>query len=861
MGRLQRSLSGKFASGDESLLASFLQMVLGEVDDSAAASDEQKTTDSVKSEEEEILEKKAKRFLTKCRETFKAKNQQIQVGGAGVTRAVTSLFTSLVWHSQSLREELDRYLAGSESSDVPEGVMQAFSTAESVRLQLTGDRQKWNNLEDKSSDCDPAEVVAEKARFLLKFSGLTKVQLRQDLRGKLQKQKKPGNVKRAGAGAVIGVGGGMRSEVMERHPSFRLVMEFVQDPAWTTDRVHQLLQQRVQYATAVSEVFLYVSEMTRIMSQHSSPFQIPLVLYFREMFTYQDRFARHYAHGLEGCGLDLEAKVRLAYYGLVRRLVGIFRDCDMSTLESKRVPACDFLKTCLLHLLDVDWQPYDLNFVVDMQLPQLYMAIAKETVKMRDLKTSNTCEEEELRQFDWSVKLFAEIKDDFSEWFSRNSCNEDKKELKMFVARFSDVLDVEISCDGCGVTLPGRRYRCLQCDDMDLCTSCFSSGVEPEEHRDDHEIVHLVYKCNRCQAFIVGTRIHCLVCEDFDLCLGCHIRQRFPAGHTDKHEVTKIPMVTLKTSQNSNSSLKTYIHQHVWMLYTSLTLTLSDLVYGGDAAAYVDSDYIKMAGVLQQQCVHQATMCLDHVTREVDGESEKMSSPDSRRDQTFAIHSQERIMGLLGAVMPSGDQRDRVPGVGYNFWTRDFLDRFLRVSRGDNGYELNTQHLALRLLGRLLACGGIKGAVEVDDAVHNSAASDDLSAQCEADPDAVQKQLPSSPVKSSPTSSPTKLSPPTSLTSSPADSKKSVPSNSQIISKLFYFGTKSFEKSSVEWACSVARMLEMLSATPQWGPVVEQHVSHCVAQLRHAVSLSSIFPMFVIAGFPEVLTTGEWIYM
>lgn len=62
----------------------------------------------------------------------------------------------------------------------------------------------------------------------------------------------------------------------------------------------------------------------------------------------------------------------------------------------------------------------------------------------------------------------------------------------MFVARFSDVLDVEISCDGCGVTLPGRRYRCLQCMDMDLCNSCFSGGVEPEEHRDNHEIVHLV---------------------------------------------------------------------------------------------------------------------------------------------------------------------------------------------------------------------------------------------------------------------------------------------------------------------------------------------------------------------------------
>ena len=44
----------------------------------------------------------------------------------------------------------------------------------------------------------------------------------------------------------------------------------------------------------------------------------------------------------------------------------------------------------------------------------------------------------------------------------------------MFIARFCDLLEVEVNCDGCNVTLPGRRYRCLQCTDMDLCTTCYS---------------------------------------------------------------------------------------------------------------------------------------------------------------------------------------------------------------------------------------------------------------------------------------------------------------------------------------------------------------------------------------------------
>ena len=62
----------------------------------------------------------------------------------------------------------------------------------------------------------------------------------------------------------------------------------------------------------------------------------------------------------------------------------------------------------------------------------------------------------------------------------------------MFVARFCDLLDVEITCDGCNSTLPGQRYRCLQCQDMDLCSVCYAGGVKPsDEHKDDHEIVHL----------------------------------------------------------------------------------------------------------------------------------------------------------------------------------------------------------------------------------------------------------------------------------------------------------------------------------------------------------------------------------
>lgn len=47
----------------------------------------------------------------------------------------------------------------------------------------------------------------------------------------------------------------------------------------------------------------------------------------------------------------------------------------------------------------------------------------------------------------------------------------------MFIARYCDLLNVVISCDGCERMAPWHRYRCLQCMDMDLCKTCFLSEL------------------------------------------------------------------------------------------------------------------------------------------------------------------------------------------------------------------------------------------------------------------------------------------------------------------------------------------------------------------------------------------------
>ena len=37
----------------------------------------------------------------------------------------------------------------------------------------------------------------------------------------------------------------------------------------------------------------------------------------------------------------------------------------------------DYIQASMLHLLDVNWQPYDLPLLVDLKIPDLYLSLAK----------------------------------------------------------------------------------------------------------------------------------------------------------------------------------------------------------------------------------------------------------------------------------------------------------------------------------------------------------------------------------------------------------------------------------------------------------------------------------------------------
>jgi hypothetical protein len=101
---------------------------------------------------------------------------------------------------------------------------------------------------------------------------------------------------------------------------------------------------------------------------------------------------------------------------------------------------------------------------------------------------------------------------------------------------------VGICCDGCGVSpIVGPRYKCSVCDDFDLCGLCETKGHHPANHPlikyKIPNVRHVGITCDGCnQSPIIGDRFKCMVCDDYDLCSSCEEK----GAHSEDHAMLKI---------------------------------------------------------------------------------------------------------------------------------------------------------------------------------------------------------------------------------------------------------------------------------------------------------------------------------
>ncbi|KAI4877405.1 hypothetical protein NFI96_011706 [Prochilodus magdalenae] len=398
--------------------------------------------------------------------------------------------------------------------------------------------------------------------------------------------------------------------VKERFPILKHIISFMKDMVISETSVIQTLSLKKSQAVSVCEALEMVQQCLLSLGKPHL-FQAPCILFLQELLACQKDFTNYFSQ-LSGCGAELREQIRRSYHHLILMLVEAVQ--GFTALSDKvLLPALSCVQTCLLHLLDMSWEVQDLPLFLDIRLPDLLLTMSQENISVHDIAISQWTEEDEIADYERNSEWMDECMDGmFEKWFDKISqaSPEDKRKMHMFIARYCDLLNVEISCDGCERIAPGHRYRCLQCMDMDLCKTCFLSGAKPEGHEDDHEMVNMEYACDHCQGLIVGSRINCNVCEDFDLCFGCYNAKKYPDSHLPTHRITVYPMVTIRISDR-HRLIQPYIHNYSWLLFAGLALFTSELnselELDGEP---LDAVALGYAAALQTRCSELITECL-----------------------------------------------------------------------------------------------------------------------------------------------------------------------------------------------------------------------------------------------------------
>ncbi|XP_077596261.1 zinc finger ZZ-type and EF-hand domain-containing protein 1 [Stigmatopora nigra] len=399
--------------------------------------------------------------------------------------------------------------------------------------------------------------------------------------------------------------------IKDRFPLLKHILNFIKDNALTTANIVQTLSLNKAQALSVCKVLKVVQECLHSLGKPHL-FQAPCILFLQELLTCQQDFTGYFSQ-LSNSGQELGKQVRHSYHQLVLILVEAVQGFN-SLNEKALLPALSCVQTCLLHLLDLNWDVHDLSLFLSIKLPELLLSMSKENISVHDIAISQWTEEDEIADYKKNQEWMDECMDGmFEKWYDKideEDSTEDRRKMHMFIARYCDLLNVVISCDGCERMAPWHRYRCLQCMDMDLCKTCFLSGAKPEGHEDDHEMVNMEYACDHCQGLIVGSRINCNVCEDFDLCFGCYNGKKYPDSHLPTHRITVYPMVTIRISDR-HRLIQPYVHNYSWLLFAALALYASEIMSEKQIEGEsLDADILCQASALHACCSKLITDCL-----------------------------------------------------------------------------------------------------------------------------------------------------------------------------------------------------------------------------------------------------------
>lgn len=275
----------------------------------------------------------------------------------------------------------------------------------------------------------------------------------------------------------------------------------------------------------------------------------------------------------------------------------------------------------------------------------------------------------------------------------------------MFWKYFSK-LKASFYCDSCDVILTENRYVCLECREYCLCFNCFSKSIIDNSklkaysndmdkklekkkakkktgsqitHKVSHRMLLLDHMCNKCGSLVIGKRIHCEECDNYDLCLMCHKSFDEPAvgciadhdmigKHSKSHRIVIIEPTIQVAKSEKILDLQVYLYSHSKMLFTMLTLKLSNLLNSDSLEIDVVDDCDEIIDFYNKQdfsldnvkklhanCMRFILFLVNNLSR---SNGSNIVSLDNSLDQKFmdnlkifVAYNQENLIGLISSAV------------------------------------------------------------------------------------------------------------------------------------------------------------------------------------------------------------------
>ena len=276
-----------------------------------------------------------------------------------------------------------------------QGVRDAYAMAQYLRRELVEARQKVITARDTDETSSnrlamdedkPVNDCLQKALFLLKFAGLMKAEKprlaveaatpsRSAFIQKYRQWQKGRSVSSSEKMSESQVTSVVETEksLAQKYPSFRIMMEFLRKTSVTKEMVERFLEHRQKAAKNLSAVLCTIFDLLQSMDIFSD---VGLT-FLCQLLSCQYSFAGHYIRDLEGCGLEVENEARIAYSRITNHLLEKLKPYTQLKAPVKPLTMEVLLtKAYLLHLLDVQWQNYDMLFISESHLPEFLLSTA-----------------------------------------------------------------------------------------------------------------------------------------------------------------------------------------------------------------------------------------------------------------------------------------------------------------------------------------------------------------------------------------------------------------------------------------------------------------------------------------------------